>query len=368
MPSTVLIAGGTGRMGQAIARDLLAHTLARLILASRNRARGETLAAALGARGDFRPIDLDHARPADLAALLEGVDLAILAAGPFHLRPPTLLEACIAAGVNYVDLCDDCAATQARLALDAAAQAAGITALIDTGTFPGIDSVIVAEALSRRPQADTVRLYFVCAGSGGGGFGVLQTTFLAVTRPYCQLRDGRRVETPSFRDRQVVNFGPPLGPRPVYNFEVPEVWSLAHAFPQLRTCTSKFGAIPELWNWATIGLARAPERFRGDHAFLDRSADFILPAVHWLDRWVGEALGIRVEVAGPDGPPEAWQYYAPSTVDAVGWASGLAAGMVLEGAIATPGVLLPETHIPPQAYLARLLARGGRLAQVKMRA
>ncbi len=164
---------------------------------------------------------------------------------------------------------------------------------------------------------------------------------------------------PSYQQGVQVDFGPPLGRRAVYDFEVPEVWSLTRTFPQLRSCTSKFGSIPVVWNWATTTLAAAPARFRTDTAFLDRAAAFILPTVYWVDRWVGEDLGICVEIAGPDGPPEVWTFYAPSTCEAVGWATGVAVAMVLDGTVGAPGVLLPETHLPPWPYLHALTARGG---------
>lgn len=362
MAQQVLVVGGSGHIGSAVVRDLHRCTCAQLTVAGRSAARAEALAATLSARGGVCVLDLDTATVSDLARLARGFDLVVQCVGPFRQRPPALLLACMAAGVNYVDVCDDRRATQARLALHESARAAGITALIDTGTFPGIDNVLVADALARRPDATDVHLHFTCAGSGGGGFGVLQTTFIAVGRPYEELYNGRWLTVPSYRDRQVVDFGPPLGRRPVYAFEVPEIWSLAHTFPRLRTVTSKFGTVPELWNWATLGLAAAPERYRTDTAFLDRSAQFILPAVHWIDRLVGEALGIRIDVRAPDGSGETLFFYAPSTTEAVGWATGAAAEMVLNGEIAAAGVLLPETHIPPAAYLERLVQRGGKLS------
>jgi saccharopine dehydrogenase-like NADP-dependent oxidoreductase len=361
MTQRILIIGGGGRIGQAVVRDLHRCTTARLTLGGRTPARLERVADAFGPRVDCVAVDLERATIHELQRLVTGVDLAVQCVGPFRTQPPTLLAACIAAGVNYVDVCDDRRATQWRLGLHDAARAAGVVALIDTGTFPGIDNVLVAEALGRHPKADHVDLRFVCAGSGGGGFGVLQTTFLAVSQPYREWRGGRWTRVPSYRERTIVDFGPPLGCRPVYTFEVPEIWSLAQTFPQLKTVTSKFGSIPELWNWATVGLTMLPGHLRTDGAWLDLSAKFMLPWVHKVDAWVGEALGIRIDVSAPDGSGEAIQFYAPSTTQAVGWATGAAASMVLTGEIAEPGVLLPETHIPTQRYLEQLVNRGARI-------
>jgi saccharopine dehydrogenase-like NADP-dependent oxidoreductase len=359
MTQRLLVVGGSGRIGSAVVRDLLRNSEAALTIAGRSRPRLEAAAAALPGCVDIRTLDLDSATVAELTCIVRGYDLVLLCVGPFRARPPSLMLACISAGVNYVDVCDDRRATAERLAFDATARAAGVTALIDTGTFPGIDNVLVADALARNPGADSVHLHFLCQGSGGGGFGVLQTTFIAVSRPYAELHEGAWQHMPSYGLRQRVAFAEPIGHRPVYGFEVPEIWSLAESLPQLRTVTSRFGTTPDLWNWATWALARLPNSLRNDLTWLDNAATFMIPWVHRLDHLAGEALAIRIDVQGP-GVHEVIHFFAPSTTEAVGWATGAAAHMMLDGAIAGPGVLLPEKAIPPAAYMAALQARGGR--------
>ncbi len=358
----VLVVGGSGRIGSAVVRDLLRNSCASITIAGRSQAGLAEAAAAMPRSVETVTLDLDSATVDTLIRVVRGYALVLQCVGPFRARPPSLMLACIAAGVHYVDVCDDQRATAERLAFDATARAAGVTALIDTGTFPGIDNVLVADALRRHPRAHTVRLHFLCQGSGGGGFGVLQTTFIAVSRPYAELHGGTWQMMPSYGARDTVAFAPPIGRRPVYGFEVPEIWSLAHSFPQLQTLTSRFATVPEVWNWATWALARLPDRFRSDMTWLDNAATFMIPLVHALDRFVGEALAIRIDILGPDGR-EVIHFYAPSTTEAVGWATGAAALMVLNGEIREAGVLLPERAIAAGAYVDALAARGGRITR-----
>ncbi len=121
MTQSILIAGGTGHIGRAVARDLWRNTDADLILTGRRRQKGEAAVAELGRRSSFLPLDLTTSTVDELAKLLRNVDLAIQCVGPFRTLPPTLLAACIVAGVDYVDICDDRRATEVRLGLHEAA-------------------------------------------------------------------------------------------------------------------------------------------------------------------------------------------------------------------------------------------------------
>ena len=131
----VLVLGGTGRVGSSTASALLrAVPAVNLTLASRTE---ESYQAALARRPELQPaaharcnIDDDGA----LSTALRGVDLVIHAAGPFQRRQGCgVLEAAIAAGVPYMDICDDSGYSQRAKALHARAQAAGVPAITTAG-------------------------------------------------------------------------------------------------------------------------------------------------------------------------------------------------------------------------------------------
>jgi len=149
MTQQVLILGGTRRIGSQIAADLLAHTAAQVMIAGRNpevgvklsQQLGDLLSAALRYRCRFAPIDLN-----DWIYLLDSLaqsDLVIHCASPFHHRNAMVLMACIDSGVNYLHVSDHPFFTGKAIALRAKAEAAGITAIVNTGVFPGISNLIV---------------------------------------------------------------------------------------------------------------------------------------------------------------------------------------------------------------------------------
>jgi len=135
----VVVTGGTGRVGASTAAALLAAVPgAKLSLASRTNSSYE---AAVSRRPDLQRaahVVADVTDPSSVLAAIKGADLVIHTAGPFQRRGTCdVLEACIAAGVPYLDVCDDTAYSKRAKQLHAKAQAAGVPAITTGGIYPG---------------------------------------------------------------------------------------------------------------------------------------------------------------------------------------------------------------------------------------
>ena len=202
---TVLILGGSGRVGSSTAVALAAGVPGvRLELGCRSEDSFRRAVAArpeLGAAGARpRPLDIDD--PPSLAAALRGADLVVHCAGPFQRRQDcAVLEAAIVARVPYLDVCDDTTYSQRAKALHARAQAAGVPAITTAGIYPGVSNVMAAHMVSiggreyapdwsyaaadapggvgpgGSPPRRVLYSYFT-AGSGGAGPTILETTML----------------------------------------------------------------------------------------------------------------------------------------------------------------------------------------------
>ena len=127
---------------------------------------------------------VDLADKASLTQVIASVDLVIHCAGPFRQRDTAVLQTCINQGKNYVDVSDDRVFTKAALEHCAAADAAGITAVINTGVFPGISNSMVKQGVEQFDVPDEVRISYVVAGSGGAGITVMRTTFLNIQHAF----------------------------------------------------------------------------------------------------------------------------------------------------------------------------------------
>ena len=172
MTDNVLIIGGGGRIGRSVAADLLSHTSAEVTLTGRRSAPR----FALSARQRYRPLNLSDS--GDLQAAIAAHQLVIHCGGPFRSRGLEVLTHCIDARTNYVDVADSPDYVAQALALGPAAQAAGVTAVVSTGVFPGISNSMVRQGIEELDRAESVHLSYLVAGSGGAGVTVMRTTFI----------------------------------------------------------------------------------------------------------------------------------------------------------------------------------------------
>ena len=140
-----MLYGATGYTGTLIAQHArkLGH---QPMLVGRNAAA----VAALAERLDLphRAVTLDD--PAALSAALDGVELVLNAAGPFLRTAAPLAEACLAAGVHYLDTGNELQVFRTLYDLDQRARRAGVTIM------PGAGFGVVATNCLARYVSDAV--------------------------------------------------------------------------------------------------------------------------------------------------------------------------------------------------------------------
>ena len=99
MSDPILIYGATGYTGRLLTEQVRASSL-RPILGGRSEPKLAALAASLDL--EYRVVRLTE--PELLAAGLRGIDVVLLAAGPFSLTSGPMLEACLRTGTHYLQL------------------------------------------------------------------------------------------------------------------------------------------------------------------------------------------------------------------------------------------------------------------------
>lgn len=162
----VLVTGGAGEMG-AFTCDVLtkADEIAEVIVADRDEEKAAKLAVELGPKAT--PLALDISDTDALAKALAEVDIVLNCAGPFYRFGREVLSAAIAAGTDYLDICDDWEPTLEMLELDDAAREASVTAVIGMGASPGTSNLLAVLAMD---ECDTVERVYTSWRSSAAHF------------------------------------------------------------------------------------------------------------------------------------------------------------------------------------------------------
>jgi short subunit dehydrogenase-like uncharacterized protein len=144
-PGSWMLYGAAGYTGALIAQHARERGH-RPVLAGRSAPAVAALAEQLGLR--HRAVALDD--PAALTAALAGVHLVLNAAGPFLHTAAPLAEACLRAGVHYLDIGNELQTFRTLYGLGERAQQAGVTIM------PGAGFGVVATNCLARHVSDTV--------------------------------------------------------------------------------------------------------------------------------------------------------------------------------------------------------------------
>jgi saccharopine dehydrogenase-like NADP-dependent oxidoreductase len=384
----VLILGGCGRIGGAIARDL----------ADRCRAIGLACDITITQRSpvhtnhldpDLKP-DLHPDRPkiialnlddqAALTTAIAAADLVIHAAGPFAYRDDRVLRRCIATKTHYLDVSDHRAFTEAMLALNDDARSAGIVAIVNTGVFPGLSNSLVKSCVERVEQQtqpgielESIALNYAVSGSGGAGVTVMRTTFLALQHDFTAKLNGEWRTVAPYSNRESIAFPSPFGTIGTYWFDVPETLTLARHF-NARSVTTKFGSAPDFYNYLTAAVARfCPAALLQNPTAIEFLSRVSFGMTQVSDRWSGVGVAMRARVVaggGNLGDSSGSPVIAEATLchddtaRAAGIGAGSVAAAVLTGEITTPGVRTVEDSVSTAIFERAIADSGFRLIGV----
>ena len=173
--SDVLLLGAAGNSGRLVAAELAARGLS-VRLAGRRRGPLEDLARVLGADGastDVRSVDVSDA--ASLAEAIVGVGVVLSTIGPFTRQAGPVIDACLAAGVPYVDIANEWPAVRGLLDRDEEARAHGVTLVTGAGFGPAATETLVLRLVERLGGVPDVVRVAAAAGVSRQSDGVRQT-------------------------------------------------------------------------------------------------------------------------------------------------------------------------------------------------
>ncbi len=175
------------------------------MLAGRDAAKIEPLAKELNC--EYRVFGLDSA--AETAAALQGLAAVLHCAGPFSATAEPMMEACLAAGVHYLDITGEIEVIESARGRHDRARAAGISILPAVGMDVVPSDCLAARLAETLPQS--VRLELAFGGMSSVSHGTAATIWENIGLGGRIRQDGRIVRVPAAWKVQQIPF--PSGPQ-----------------------------------------------------------------------------------------------------------------------------------------------------------
>ena len=350
----IALLGASGFVGSLVAGALAAEQTP-FVAVGRSRDRLETAVRAAGATDvSIRVADADDA--ASLRSVLQGVELAISAIGPFDRTGRAVVDAAIAAGVHLVDL----AAEQPYLRWaveerDDDARRAGVTVVPGAGFFglPGDLLANIAAGAVRTPRE--VHVAYILPDRrmlGATSAGTRRTLATLLGEEGVAFDRGGPVSDLPGEARRLAWFPRPIGPAHAAGIPGGEPITVPRHIPGVRTVRT-YLALPS-WRAELLQMVANAARYEPVRRRLVRR----------LDRRSGDPSEVRrtairwgcvAEVQGDDGVARAWAYgHDPYRLAAA--AAVATAAAVLTGR-ADAGVLPPALAEGPSELLDELSVR-----------
>ncbi len=365
--SRLVVLGGCGAVGSTAVRTL-AETdyFDEYVVADKDIEAARELCKELG-EGRVKAFELDAEDPASLKEAISGASVILNCVGPFYKYGPPILEAAIAAGIDYVDICDDLDATEIMLEMDGKAREAGISALVGMGSSPGMANVLVkftAETLL--DGVESVDIYHAHGGEDVEGPAVIKHRFHSMEIDIPMFLDGEYKtvrlfdesgkaleEETEFRD---------VGAYPVYAYPHPETITLPKYIEGVKRVTNLGLVIPVSYaelikSMVKLGLTSdEPLEVQGRMVIpREFAVAFVISSRDGLLKEAGINFPrgcLKIVVKGTkDGEPLSYVFQMSSSGMGMGEGTGIPAAMgaivMGQGKITQKGAFPPEAAVNP---------------------
>ena len=348
MAPRIVVYGGSGFFGRLVVQELLRHTPADVLIASRRPKYIDYRSQQV--RVKFVECDLGDYE--SVSRTIDGASIAMLCGGPFQRMPLSLLQACIDKKISYIDIADDRKFVERAYTLAADAEKAGIAAFIGCSVVPGLTSLLTQ--FSRTQVGDIEKVDIAISPGTNHPRGPASFECLLATL-------GKQIGNTSIRGwshPRRVEFPEPMGPRTVYRIvDVADYFVQPHYF---GTKTVEFRIGSELWilNSMLSWLAAIRHKTHMPAKFLIGLSRFVIRLATPFGTSQG---GVWIRVEGrSDGQQRqvewaVWANQRGEIIPAI--PAAIAAGMLLADKVPKKGIVPPD-WIGRDQLISELLSRG----------
>jgi saccharopine dehydrogenase (NAD+, L-lysine-forming) len=344
----VLGAGGT--IAPAILEDLAVSDEVASVLAL--DIDGERAAAAATAHGGQKTVARAVDARSGLGDELSGIDVLINTAS-YRINIDAM-EACLAAGCDYIDLGGLYHVTLRQLELSDRFERAGRLALLGIGSSPGKTNLMAARAVAGLAGVDSIDIV-----AGGRDFNpqgefsppyAVQTLIDEVTLKPVVLRDGSPVEIEPLTPGGTVEFGEPIGAAQTIYTLHSELVSFGESFG-CKQCSFRLSLSPVIeQRLRELARGSAEEIAQAQREATPPSDETV--SIHLIQaRGSGRTVTVR-SVTSPHRP-----FGLGGSIVSTAAPAAAAVRLLARGRISAIGAQFPERCIAPDDLFAEVATR-----------
>jgi hypothetical protein len=294
--SRILVVGGYGGFGGRLSRRLAGagHTL---LIAGRSLERAEVFCRHLP---DCSPVQLDRTGTVSAALARARPDIVIDAAGPFQGSSYALPEACIEAGIHYLDLADARDFVVGISALDERARSAGVAVISGASSVPALSHAVVDQLKAGMDRVTAVETAISASSRASAGTSVAVAILSGVGQPLSVWEGRRWVRKRGWqslrRERLELPSGKTIGLRVVALADVPDPALFTARLPGISAVSFRAGTESRL---ATLGLWAGSILVQsGVVRSLARARRLLVPLHRLTAAWGTDRSGMVVRLFG----------------------------------------------------------------------
>ena len=384
--SKVLIIGAGG-VGTVVAHKVAQHpeVFSEVMIASRTQSKCDAIVKAIG-NPNIKTAKVDADNVDELVALFNGFKPEIVINVALPYQDLTIMDACLACGVNYLDTANYEPLDEAKFeykwqwAYQERFKKAGLTAILGCGFDPGVSGVYTAYAAKHYfKEMHYLDIVDCNAGDHGKAFATNfnpEINIREVTQKGKYYENGKWIYTEPHEIHKPLNY-PNIGPKESYVIYHEELESLVKNYPTLKRARfwMTFGQeyLTHLRVIQNIGMARIdPIMYNGVEIVPIQFLKAVLPNPGELgENYVGEtSIGCRIKGIDKEGKEMTYYVYnncshhaayLETGAQGVSYTTGvpamIGAMMFLKGLWKKPGVYNVE-EFDPDPFMEQLNKQG----------
>jgi len=258
----ILILGGYGTFGGNLARLLAKHEKLTLLIAGRSVNKGKALCESLPVGAKSEAVFFD--RDADVESQIREIqpDIVVDAMGPYQVYgddPYRVVKACLALGIDYMDLADGSDFVKGIGQFDSDAKARNIFILSGVSTCPVLTTAVTRKLSKGLAKINSVKCGIAPSPYAGVGLNVVRAITAYAGKPITLVRDGKRQSAHALTESMRYTICPP-GHLPLDNIlfslvDVPDLQVLPELWPDVQSVWFGAGPVPEILHRMLISLS-----------------------------------------------------------------------------------------------------------------